>query len=99
MLQYTLLRGALFVGSFLVLWGLVYVRALPAGLGDSNLLWVMLLALAVSAPLSFVLLRGARERASAQVSARVDRARLRMAEAAAEEDEADDAARDATSAA
>jgi hypothetical protein len=95
MLQYTLLRGALFAGSFLVIWGLVYVRALPAGLGDSNLLWVMLLALALSAPLSFVLLRGARERASVQISARVDRARLR----AAEEDEADEAARGANPAA
>jgi hypothetical protein len=51
----------------------------------------MLLALALSAPLSFVLLRGARERASVQISARVDRARLR----AAEEDEADEAARGA----
>lgn len=90
MLRYTLLRLGLFAGSFLVIWGLVYAHVLPAGLGQSNLLWVILLALAVSAPLSFVLLRDTRAQASVQVVQRVERARANLAANAASEDEADD---------
>jgi hypothetical protein len=97
MLRYTLLRLGLFVGCFAVLWGLVYVRVLPAGLGNSNLLWVMLLALVISAPLSFVLLRGHREAASVHVSQRVERARRNFDATASHEDAADDAARAAQS--
>lgn len=93
MLRYSLMRLGLFAACFLVIWGLVYVRVLPAGLGDSNLLWVMLLALVVSAPLSFVVLRGAREQASVQVASRVERTRANLAASAAQEDEADDASR------
>lgn len=93
MLRYTLMRLGLFAGSFLVIWGLVYVRVLPAGLGKSNLLWVILLALVVSAPLSFVMLRDARERAAVQVSQRVERTRANMAATAASEDADDDSAR------
>lgn len=93
MLRYSLLRLGLFAGSFGVIWGLVYVHALPAGLGNSNLLWVMLLALVISAPLSYVLLRGAREAASIQVSERVERAKLNFDATASHEDAADDAAR------
>ncbi|WP_459182822.1 DUF4229 domain-containing protein [Streptomyces sp.] len=97
MLRYTLLRLGLFVGCSAVIWGLVYVRVLPAGLGSSNLLWVMLLALVISAPLSFVLLRGAREAAAAHVSQRVERARRNFEATASHEDAADDAARAAQS--
>ncbi|WP_037912207.1 DUF4229 domain-containing protein [Actinacidiphila yeochonensis] len=93
MLRYTALRFGLIVASFGVIWGLVRLRVLPAGLGDSNYLWVALLALVISAPLSFVLLRGVREEAAAHVSNRVERARLNLAAAAGQEDEADDAAR------
>ncbi|WP_431960973.1 DUF4229 domain-containing protein [Actinacidiphila sp. bgisy160] len=93
MLRYSLMRLGLFAACFLVIWGLVYVRVLPAGLGDSNLLWVMLLALVISAPLSFVVLRGVREEASVQVSTRVERAKANLAASAAQEDEADDASR------
>ncbi|MFJ4850935.1 MULTISPECIES: DUF4229 domain-containing protein [unclassified Streptomyces] len=96
MLRYSLMRLGLFAACFLVIWGLVYVHVLPAGLGDSNLLWVMLLALVISAPLSFVVLRGLREQASVQVSARVERTRANLAASAAQEDEADDASRAAT---
>ncbi|MFJ3903175.1 DUF4229 domain-containing protein [Streptomyces sp. NPDC090025] len=78
MLRYTLMRLGIFAGSFLALWGLVYVGVLPRGLGDSNLLWVLVLALLVSAPLSFVLLRKVRDDASAEVVARVDRAKGRL---------------------
>jgi hypothetical protein len=97
MLRYTAMRAALFVACFLVIWGLVYLRVLPAGLGTSNLLWVMLLALVISAPLSYVLLRGARDEASMQVVQRVDRTRQAIANQAGMEDEADDAAHDARS--
>ncbi|MGW3244987.1 DUF4229 domain-containing protein [Streptomyces sp. NPDC001070] len=97
MLRYSLMRLGLFAACFLAIWGLVYVRVLPAGLGDSNLLWVMLLALVISAPLSFVVLRGAREQASVQVAVRVERTRANLAANAAQEDAADDAARAARS--
>jgi hypothetical protein len=93
MLRYSLLRLGLFAGSFAAIWGLVYIHVLPAGLGDSNLFWVMLLALLISGPLSFVVLRGAREAASAQVSARVERAKRNFDATASHEDAADDAAR------
>lgn len=95
MFRYTAMRFGLFVGCFAVIWGLVSLRILPAGLGGSNLLWVALLALIISAPLSFVLLRGARDAASAQVSARVERSRENFAKNQSAEDAADDAARTA----
>lgn len=93
MLRYSLLRLGLFAGSFAVIWGLVYIHVLPAGLGDSNLFWVMLLALVISGPLSYVLLRGPREAASVQVSQRVERAKRNFDATASHEDAADDAAR------
>ncbi len=93
MLRYTGMRAGLFVVCFAVIWGLVYLRVLPAGLGSSNLLWVLLLSLVVSAPLSYVLLRGVREQASVQVSQRVERSRAAFAARSSEEDDADEAAR------
>lgn len=95
MFRYTALRFGLIVASFGVIWGLVRLHILPAGLGDSNFLWVALLALIVSAPLSWVLLRGAREQAAVTVSQRVERTRLNLAASARQEDEADEAGRDA----
>jgi Protein of unknown function (DUF4229) len=85
--RYTLMRVGVFVGCFLVIWGLVAVRVLPAGLGKSNLFWVALLALVLSAPLSLVLLRKPREAMAVQVAERVDRARARLAANQAQEDE------------
>ncbi|MEU3746803.1 MULTISPECIES: DUF4229 domain-containing protein [Streptomyces] len=86
MLRYSLMRFGIFAGCFFALWGLVYVGALPRGLGDSNLLWVLVLAIVVSAPLSFVLLRKVREEASAEVVAKVDRAKGRLASNRSQED-------------
>jgi hypothetical protein len=94
MFRYTALRFGLIVACFGVIWGLVEIRLLPAGLGNSNYLWIILLALIVSAPLSWVLLRGAREQAARTVSARVERTRLNFEANTRQEDEADDAARD-----
>ncbi|WMX46533.1 DUF4229 domain-containing protein [Streptomyces roseicoloratus] len=78
MLRYSLLRLGIFAGSFLALWGLVYAGVLPRGLGDSNLLWVLLLSVVVSAPLSFVLLRKQRDEMSVQIVNKVDRAKGRL---------------------
>ncbi|MGW8365406.1 DUF4229 domain-containing protein [Streptomyces wedmorensis] len=86
MLRYTLMRLGIFAGCFLALWGLVYVEVLPRGLGDSNLLWVLVLSIVVSAPLSFVLLRKVRDEASAEVVAKVDRAKGRLAASRSQED-------------
>lgn len=93
MLRYTLMRLGLFVGCFFAVWGLVFAGVLPKGLGDSNLLWVLLLALVISAPLSFVLLRKERDRASIQVVARVDRTKANLEANRTQEDLADDVAR------
>ncbi|MFE4591901.1 DUF4229 domain-containing protein [Streptomyces laurentii] len=78
MLRYTLMRLGIFAGSFLVLWGLVYARVLPRGLGDSNMLWVLVLSVVISAPLSFVLLRKQRDEMSVEIVRKVDRAKGRL---------------------
>ncbi len=93
MLRYTAMRAGLFAACFVVIWGLVYLHVLPAGLGRANLLWVLLLALVISAPLSYVLLRGARDAASVQISQRVERSRAAFDARTRDEDAADDAAR------
>ncbi|QEV19520.1 MULTISPECIES: DUF4229 domain-containing protein [Streptomyces] len=93
MLRYTLMRLGIFVGCLLVVGGLVYSGILPRGLGDSNVLWVLLLALVVSAPISFVVLRKERDRASEQVVAKVDRAKATLEANRTQEDLADDLAR------
>ncbi|MEU5272850.1 DUF4229 domain-containing protein [Streptomyces hygroscopicus] len=84
--RYTLMRLGIFVGSFLAVWALVYFRVLPSGLGDSNLFWVALLALVVSAPLSWVMLRRPREAMAVQVAEKVDRAKERLAANQSQED-------------
>jgi hypothetical protein len=93
MLRYTLMRLGVFAGCFLVVWGLVATGIVPRGLGGSNYLWIALLALVVSAPLSFVLLRRERDRASEKIVARVDRAKANMDANRTMEDAADDASR------
>lgn len=93
MLRYTLMRLGVFAGCFLVVWGLVYSGVVPRGLGGSNLLWVALLALVVSAPISFVLLRKERDRASAKVVAKVEDVKAGLERNRTQEDVADDAAR------
>ncbi|GHE60807.1 membrane protein [Streptomyces longispororuber] len=97
MLRYTLMRLGIFAGCFVVVWGLVYSGVVPRGLGGSNLLWVALLALVVSAPISFVVLRKERDRASAKVVAKVDDVKASLERNRAQEDAVDDAARTAKS--
>ncbi|MBQ0848352.1 DUF4229 domain-containing protein [Streptomyces sp. NPDC057621] len=97
MLRYTLMRLGIFVGCLVVVWGLVYSGVAPRGLGDSNGMWVVMLALVVSAPISFVVLRKERDRASIQVVQRVDRMKSNLEANRNQEDEAADAASGTTS--
>jgi hypothetical protein len=92
MLRYTLMRLGIFAGCLLVVWGLVYAGAFPRGFGDSNLLWVLLVSLLLSAPISFVVLRRERDRASVQVSQRVDRMKANIEANRSQEDDAVDEA-------
>ncbi|MFD6414736.1 DUF4229 domain-containing protein [Streptomyces sp. NPDC060194] len=85
-LRYTAMRLGVFAVTLPVVWLLVWVGGFPAGLGDSNLLWVLLLAIVISAPLSFVLLRKQREAMSEQIVARVDRTKARIEANRSQED-------------
>jgi hypothetical protein len=93
MLRYTLMRFGILAGCFLVVWGLVASGLVPRGVGGSNYLWIALLALVISAPISYVVLRKERDRASRRIVARVDRARAGFEASRRQEDEADDVAR------
>ncbi|WP_328671713.1 DUF4229 domain-containing protein [Streptomyces sp. NBC_00322] len=85
-IRYTTLRLAIFIGCFVAVGGLVQVGALPKGLGDSNFVWVVLLALVLSAPLSFVLLRKQRDAMSEQIAGTVDRTKARLEANRSQED-------------
>ncbi|WP_395575355.1 DUF4229 domain-containing protein [Streptomyces sp. BK79] len=93
MLRYTLMRLGIFVGCLVAVWGLVYVGVFPRGLGDSNGMWILLLSLLISAPISYVALRKQRDQASAQVVTRVDRMKANLDANRGQEDVADDTAR------
>jgi hypothetical protein len=93
MLRYTLMRLGIFAGCLVVVWGLVYSGVAPRGLGDSNGMWVVLLALLISAPISFVALRKERDRASVQIVQRVDRVKANLEANRSQEDGIDDSAR------
>ncbi|QFQ99661.1 DUF4229 domain-containing protein [Streptomyces phaeolivaceus] len=97
MLRYTLMRLGIFVGCFVVVWALVYSGIAPRGLGASNGMWMVVLALLVSAPISFVALRKERDRASVRIAPRLDRSigrvKSNLAANRSQEDEADDEAR------
>ncbi|MFF2198950.1 DUF4229 domain-containing protein [Streptomyces sp. NPDC058145] len=90
MLRYTLMRLGIFAGCLVVVWGAVYSGIFPRGFGDSNLLWVLLLALVLSAPISWVVLRRERERASVRIVNRVDRMKANLDSNRSQEDVADD---------
>ena len=87
MLRYTLMRLGIFVGCLVVVWGLVYAGLAPRGLGSSNGMWIVLLSLLISAPISFVALRKERDRASVQVAQRVDRMKANLDANRSQEDE------------
>ncbi|MFE2276968.1 DUF4229 domain-containing protein [Streptomyces sp. NPDC059454] len=93
MLRYTLMRLGVFVGCLVVVWGLVHSGLAPRGLGDSNGLWIVLLALLISAPISLVVLRKERDRASERIVQRVNRAKADLEANRNQEDAADETAR------
>ncbi|GHK00300.1 membrane protein [Streptomyces sp. Y2F8-2] len=93
MLRYTLMRLGILAGCLVVVWGLVYSGIAPRGLGASNGLWIVMLALVISAPISFVVLRKERDRASVQIVQRVDRMKANLEANRSQEDVADDTAR------
>lgn len=85
--RYTMARIAIFIGSMVVIAALVRVGVLPRGLGDSNLIWVVLLAVVVSAPISFVVLRKQRDEMSVKLSGRFANVRAKLEANQAQEDE------------
>lgn len=85
-IRYTAMRLGLFAVSFLVIWGLVYLGVLPRGLGEANLLWVLVLAIVVSAPLSYVLLRKQRDEMSEQIVGTVERTKSKLSDNRSMED-------------
>ncbi|MFD4865383.1 DUF4229 domain-containing protein [Streptomyces sp. NPDC058412] len=87
------MRLGIFIGCLVVVAGLVRLGWVPSGLGDANAAWIVLLALVLSAPLSFVLLRKQRDAMSQQISGRVAGAKEKLAANRSQEDEVDDAAR------
>ncbi|MEU1460022.1 DUF4229 domain-containing protein [Streptomyces sp. NPDC005727] len=93
MLRYTLMRLGIFAGCLVVVWGAVYSGIFPRGFGNSNFLWVLLLALVLSAPISWVVLRRERERASVRIVDRVDRMKANLDSNRNQEDGADDISR------
>ncbi|MGW6143333.1 DUF4229 domain-containing protein [Streptomyces sp. NPDC055144] len=93
MLRYTLMRFGIFVGCFLAVWGLASTGIVPRGAGSSYFLWIALLGLVISAPISYVVLRKERDRASVKIVERVDRTKANYERNRTQEDLADDAAR------
>lgn len=86
MLRYTAMRAAIFAGCLVLVAVLAYVGVIPEGIGKSNPLWIVLVALVLSAPLSFVLLRKQRDEMSQQLAEGVSRAKDRLAANQSQED-------------
>ncbi|WP_393063593.1 DUF4229 domain-containing protein [Streptomyces sp. LN549] len=72
------MRLSIFVGCLVVAAVAVNFGLIPSGAGGSNIVWVVLLALVLSAPLSYVLLRKQRDEMSEQIVSSVDRAKARL---------------------
>ncbi|WP_263053833.1 DUF4229 domain-containing protein [Streptomyces avicenniae] len=86
-LRYSLMRLAVFAACLVSVAVLAYVGVLPESIGTSNPLWIVLLALVFSAPISFVVLRRQRDAMSQQVAPHVQRAMGRINANRAMEDE------------
>lgn len=87
------MRLGIFAASFVVLAVLAYVGVIPESIGTANPLWLLLLAIVVSAPVSLVVLRRQRDEMSEQIVGGVGRAKRKLRENRSMEDGADDAAR------
>ncbi|MFD6280510.1 DUF4229 domain-containing protein [Streptomyces sp. NPDC060209] len=77
-IRYTAMRLLIFVGCFFISGVAVHFGVLPSGVGGSNVVWVILLGLLLSAPLSFILLRKQRDEMSEQIITSVDRTKARL---------------------
>lgn len=77
-LRYTAMRLGVFAACLAVLAVVAHFGLIPVGIGDSNGLWILVLAIAVSAPLSLVLLRRQRDAMSQQIAGSVGRAKQRL---------------------
>jgi hypothetical protein len=87
-LRYTALRIGIFVGCMVFVAALVHIGVLPKGLGRANFIWVLLLAIVLSAPLSFILLRRQRDEMSAQLAGKVAEAKTKLEASRSQEDSA-----------
>ncbi|MEU3187156.1 DUF4229 domain-containing protein [Streptomyces sp. NPDC006923] len=87
-IRYTAMRIGIFMGCLVFVALLVHFGVLPKGLGDSNVVWVLLLAIVISAPLSFVLLRRQRDEMSEQIVTKVDEAKAKLDASRSREDRA-----------
>ncbi|MEU3711494.1 DUF4229 domain-containing protein [Streptomyces catenulae] len=85
-LRYTALRLGLFLACFVVAWGLAWLGVIPLATKGSQVIWLLLVAIVVSAPLSLVLLRKQRDQMSVQIVDKVDRQRERLAANRSQED-------------
>ncbi|MER5865830.1 DUF4229 domain-containing protein [Kitasatospora sp. NPDC002040] len=96
-LRYTSMRLSIFLSCLLVAMLLGHFGVIPVT-GSTGVVFLVLIAGLVSAPLSYVMLSKQRDEMSAQLAEKVATRRSRSAEVAAEEDAADDAARAAAAA-
>ncbi|MDX3851146.1 DUF4229 domain-containing protein [Streptomyces sp. AK02-01A] len=87
-IRYTAMRIGIFIGCLVFVALLVHFGVLPKGLGDSNFVWVLLLAIVISAPLSYVLLRRQRDEMSEQIVTKVDEAKAKLEASRSREDRA-----------
>ena len=85
-LRYTALRIGIFMGCLVFVAALDHFGVLPRGAGSSNVIWVLLLAIVISAPLSLVLLRRQRDEMSTQLVNKVDGARAKLEANRSQED-------------
>nr|WP_243741028.1 DUF4229 domain-containing protein [Streptomyces sp. 8K308] len=76
--RYSVARFGVFAVSFVVIALLAYVGVLPESFGVANPLWIALLSIIVSAPVSYVVLRRQRDAMSQQIAPRIERARDRL---------------------
>ncbi|MCE7078937.1 DUF4229 domain-containing protein [Streptomyces sp. ST2-7A] len=94
MLRYTALRLGIFAACLVVVAGLSWVGLIPAGIGESQPFWLVALAILISAPISYVVLRRHREAMSEQVIDGVGRAKQRLRANQTMEDGPEDRPRD-----
>ncbi|GAA4861243.1 DUF4229 domain-containing protein [Kitasatospora terrestris] len=98
-LRYTSLRASIFLGCLLMFLVLGHFGVIPV-VGSTGVVFLVLLAGLVSAPISYVVLAKQRDAMSEQIAGRVEtmrsRTSARIAAQNAEEDAADEAARAAS---